>query len=96
LDFKNFKMANGHGGARKGAGAKKGVQREATKKAHEAIALAFENIGGVKALTAWARSNPDAFYERVWPKIIPVQLNHADADGEKLDGFKVILVGKAG
>ena len=25
---------------------------------------------------------------------MPVQLNHGDAEGEKLDGFKVILVGK--
>ena len=87
-------MANGHGGARRGAGAKKGKQRADTQKAHEAIALAFDGIGGVPALIAWAEENRCAFYERVWPKIIPVQLNHADADGEKLDGFKVILVGK--
>lgn len=77
-------MAGGWGGARPGAGAKKGVQRERTKQAHEAIALAFDEIGGVEALTAWARENQSAFYERVWPKIIPVQLNHADADGDKL------------
>jgi hypothetical protein len=67
-------MANGHGGRRPNAGKKKGQTHEATRKAHEAIALAFDNIGGVKALTEWARNNPDSFYERVWPKIIPVQL----------------------
>lgn len=74
----------GWGGARPGAGAKKGVQRIRTQQAHEAIAMAFDNIGGVEALTAWARENPGPFYERVWPKIIPVQLNHGDVDGEKL------------
>lgn len=75
-------MANGHGGKRPGAGSKPGVARNPqTRKAHEAIHMAFEGIGGVKALTAWAKENPDAFYERVWPKIIPVQLNHANSDG---------------
>lgn len=69
-------MANGHGGRRPGAGKKKGQQHPQTRKAHEAIHMAFEGIGGVKALTEWAKKNPDAFYERVWPKIIPVQLQH--------------------
>lgn len=75
-------MANGHGGARPNAGKKKGQQHPQTRKAHEAIAIAFDKIGGVDALVTWAKANPDSFYERVWPKIIPVQLNHANAEGD--------------
>jgi hypothetical protein len=67
-------MANGHGGKRKGAGGKAGVPRTKTKQAYEAIELAFEGIGGVKALTDWARENQSDFYKTIFPKIIPVQL----------------------
>lgn len=80
-------MANGHGGKRANAGKKKGQTHEKTRKAHEAIALAFDGIGGVDALTEWARGNPDAFYERVWPKIIPVQVNHG---GDEENPVKVV------
>ena len=75
-------MANGHGGKRAGAGGKAGVPRTKTKKAYEAIELAFEGIGGVAALIAWARENQGDFYKLIFPKIIPVQLNHANADGD--------------
>jgi hypothetical protein len=85
-------MANGHGGKRSNAGAKKGVQRQATLKAHEAIALAFDNIGGVTNLTRWARENEGAFYERVWPKIVPVQLQHQGDDGGALRVINEIVV----
>lgn len=74
-------MANGHGGARRNAGAKLGVQRVDTQRAHEAIALAFERIGGVDALVTWAKENQGAFYERVWPKIIPAQLTVQPGQG---------------
>ena len=72
-------MANGHGGRRPGAGGKKGVPRTKTKQAYEAIEMAFEGIGGVKALTAWARENPSDFYKVIFPKIIPV---HVGGDPE--------------
>ena len=88
-------MANGHGGARPGAGSKPGVPRsEKTKKAHEAIHAAFEGIGGVPALVEWAKENRDAFYERVWPKIIPVQMQHSgDPDGAPIAVARVEFVG---
>lgn len=88
-------MANGHGGARAGAGAKKGVQRDATRKAHEAIAIAFDKIGGVEALTKWAIDNPSSFYEKVWPKIIPVQMQHMGEDGGPIVVERIELVGGA-
>lgn len=67
-------MANGHGGKRKNAGAKAGEPRTKTKKAYEAIEAAFEGIGGVPALIAWAKENQGDFYKTIFPKIIPVQL----------------------
>jgi hypothetical protein len=73
-----------HGGKRAGAGAKPGVPRTKTKKAYEAIEAAFEGIGGVQALTTWARENQADFYKTIFPKIIPVQVNHADNEGGKL------------
>lgn len=86
-------MANGHGGARVGAGAKKGAQRESTQRAHEAIHIAFERIGGVEALTRWAEENRDSFYERVWPKIIPVQMHHSGDEGGPIEIRKIVLTG---
>lgn len=36
-----------------------------------AITMAvFHGIGGVKAMTEWAEDNPDAFYTKLFPKII--------------------------
>lgn len=78
-------MANGWGGARPGSGAKKGKQRAATQQAHEAIHLAFDRIGGVDGLVKWAEENRDAFYERVWPKVIPAQMQISGADGGPIE-----------
>lgn len=89
-------MANGHGGKRAGAGKKKGQVHPQTRAAKEAIEMAFEGIGGVKRLTQWAEQNEGDFFKLLFPKLLPVQVNHADNEGEKLEGFKVILVGKAG
>lgn len=51
--------------------------------------MAFDGIGGVPALTAWAQSNPDAFYGQVWPKILPLQVKHqGDADEPVMHVFK--------
>lgn len=77
-------MANGHGGKRAGAGKKKGQVHPQTRVAKEAIEMAFEGIGGVKRLTAWAEQNEGDFFRLIFPKLIPVQLNHADNEGNKL------------
>ena len=77
-------MANGHGGKRAGSGKKKGQVHPQTRVAKEAIEMAFEGIGGVKRLTAWAEQNEGDFFRLIFPKLIPVQLNHADNEGNKL------------
>lgn len=88
------------GGKRQGAGRPKGAQNKTTVYAKAAIEGAFEHLQKRKSerqdLNSWAEDNVDDFYKLLFPKLLPVQLNHGDADGEKLDGFKVILVGKSG
>lgn len=59
----------------KWGGRKKGASNKVTTSAKEAIELAFQGLGGVKALTTWAKKNPNEFYTRVWPRILPLQLS---------------------
>lgn len=81
----------------KTGGRKKGTPNKSTAQIKAAIEGAFsylEEHGD--GFNQWALNNQDTFYTQIAPKLLPVQLNHAGSDGEKLDGFKVILVGKAG
>lgn len=68
----------GESAGNRGKGRKKGVPNRMTAAAKEAIAMAFEDLGGVDGLVKWAKSDPDnqkAFYTQVWPKIVPLQVN---------------------
>lgn len=51
-------------------GKKKGTPNKLTLEAKLAIEQAFDGAGGVKALTQWAKENPDGFYP-VWSKLLP-------------------------
>lgn len=86
-------MANGHGGARGGAGRPKGALGERTRIAKEAIEQAFENIGGVEALTRWARENEGDFFRVIFPKLIPVQMQHGgDPEGDPIKAVTEIVL----
>lgn len=67
-------------GGAPGPGRPKGVPNKLTQDSREALRLAFEGIGGVEALTGWARANPDGFYA-LWGKTIPKQVE-SDHAGE--------------
>lgn len=54
-----------------GAGRKKGIPNKVTTKAREAFALAFDDIGGGKALAQWAEENQTEFY-KLYARLIPV------------------------
>lgn len=59
------------------AGRPKGAVNKTTKAAKEAIAEAFEKMGGTKALVTWAAKSDDnrkVFYSQIWPKIVPLQV----------------------
>lgn len=67
------------------SGRKKGCVNKTTKAAKEAIAEAFEKLGGIKGLTDWAKRSDDnrrVFYSQIWPKIVPLQV--AGEDGGPL------------
>lgn len=84
-------------GHKKVGGRAKGQPNKSTAQIKAAIEGAFsylEEHGD--GFNKWALANQDTFYTVIAPKLLPVQLNHADNEGEKLEGFKVILVGKAG
>lgn len=66
----------------RGKGRPKGAVNKTTAEAKEAIAQAFVGIGGQKAFEAWAKSNPDVYYASVFPKLLPVQVNHGAGEGK--------------
>ena len=70
-----------------GKGRPKGSKNKTTIIAKEAIAEAFELMGGTAALVAWADQNDDhrkVFYGTIYPKLLPLQVNGAGEDGEHL------------
>jgi hypothetical protein len=65
------------GSGQPGPGRPKGCPNKRTKEAKQAIAEAFEKIGGTAALVKWANKSDDnrrVFYSQIWAKIIPLQV----------------------
>lgn len=61
------------------------------KYARGAVLYAFEEVGGPDGLADWAKSNPDDFYTKLFPKIIAreAEVHHTrsvDEIAEILDG----------
>lgn len=71
-------MAGRHGGPRPNSGPKKGSKHKTTIAVKECIQAAFEKLGGVKALKAWAEKNPGEFYTKIWSKLLPHEVTGAD------------------
>ena len=77
-----------------GPGRPKGIPNKITASAREAFQIAFDGMGGAKALLSWGKDNPDKFYP-IYAKLIPVEvahtgsikLNHAGFDGLFADVF---------
>jgi len=63
--------------AQAGKGRPKGVPNKTTMLAKDAIARAFDELGGAERLVEWAQESPDnekVFYTTLLPKLIPVQI----------------------
>ena len=62
-----------------GKGRVKGVPNKATAEAKGAIEDAFAHLQAdpEKNLRAWAEQNTDQFYMHLFPKLLPLQVNHA-------------------
>ena len=72
------KFGKGNPGKPKGAVSKVG------KAAKEVIAEAAESLGGAKRLVAWAKEDPlieRAFWSNIYPKLLPMQVTGAGANG---------------
>jgi hypothetical protein len=58
----------------KTGGRKRGTPNKTTATVREALSLAFEGVGGVPKLIAWAKKEPTAFYG-LWARMLPTELN---------------------
>lgn len=68
---------------RKGMGRPKGSVNKTTATAKDMIAKAAEKLGGVERMVAWAQEAPAnewAFWSRMFPRLLPVQV--ANPEGE--------------
>jgi|688.fasta_scaffold366401_2 hypothetical protein len=64
----------------KTGGRTKGTPNKSTKAFKEAVEIAFSELGGVNGLIEWAKTNPDAFYNGIFPKLAPLQIHHSGDD----------------
>jgi len=65
-----------------------------TRDAKAAIQMAFEDLGGIPRLVAWATQpqNLGAFYTQIWSKIVPKDVK-AEVDGKLV--IEVVKFGEA-
>jgi hypothetical protein len=73
-----------------GKGRPKGSLNKSTVAVKEALAEAFDGIGGVESLKLWAGENPTAFYQ-LWGKMLPLQVG-GDPDGVPIKISRIELV----
>lgn len=68
-------------------GKPKGALNKNTQAAKDAIAQAAAELGGAARLVAWVQEDPSnerVFWGTIYPKLLPLQVNGAGADGEHL------------
>ena len=63
---------------RKTGGRKKGSLNVVTRSVKQALARAFDDLGGVPSLGAWGRENPGDFY-RLWGRLVPLDVTSGEA-----------------
>lgn len=56
-----------------GKGRVKGVPNKATANVKAALTEAFDELGGVTALMAWAKKSPTEFY-KLWGRMMPLEV----------------------
>ncbi len=76
-------------------GRQKGTPNKVTTAAKDAIAQAFDRVGGVDSLVEWVEASDDnrkVFYTTVYPKLIPVMLG-GDPNNPVIHEIKRTYVG---
>jgi hypothetical protein len=79
-------------------GKKKGTPTKKTQSVKEAFRLAFEGVGGVRALVAWAKEEKTEFF-KIYSKLLPREvelsgeLNLRTMDDDALDQKILDIVG---
>jgi hypothetical protein len=58
------------GAGKPGPGRPKGMVNKITASTKAALVAAFDELGGVESLVAWAKDNPGDFY-RLWGRMVP-------------------------
>ncbi len=57
------------------------VLAHAGRYARECVLIAFEMIGGVERMADWADKNPEAFFTKVFPKVITKEVEVTASEG---------------
>lgn len=57
----------------KTGGRVKGTPNKSTASVKQALTEAFDKLGGVASLLAWAKNEPAEFY-RIWSKMLPLDI----------------------
>ena len=60
-----------------GSGRKKGTSNKFSLTVKQAVTESFVNLGGVEAMTRWARGNQTEFY-KIFARLIPHEIPDAD------------------
>lgn len=60
-----------------GKGRPKGARNKTTASVKAALTQAFDQLGGVKSLKAWADENPTEFY-KLWGRMLPQEIGGKD------------------
>jgi hypothetical protein len=63
-----------------GPGRPTGRPNKTTGLAKDNIAETFEMLGGVEGLLRWAKQHPKEFYCKVYPRLVPVDVQAAKTD----------------
>lgn len=60
-------------GSRPGPGRPKGSLSRWSRASLDAVAEVFRKLGGVDAMTEWARKNPSDFYRGIYARLLPTR-----------------------
>lgn len=81
-------------GERRG-GRKQGVPNKLTSLARNVIAQVAEELGGATRFAAWAKESPEnesAYWTRVYPRLLPVQITGPDDGPVKIERIERVII----